>query len=95
MEKVKDLMWTDPGDLLPEDRPLLEEDFDELAASTAADREFWVASMETAIAAAGHVRLKRRRDRLEAASGLENTVSDDPSVDTEGSIRFRRRRKKN
>jgi len=95
VEKVKDLMWTDPGDLLPEDRPLLEEDFEELAASTAADREFWVASMETAIAAAGHVRLKRRRDRLEAASGMENTVSDDPSVDTEGSIRFRRRRKKN
>ena len=24
VEKVKDLMWTDPGDLLPEDRLLLE-----------------------------------------------------------------------
>ena len=52
VEKVKDLMWTDPGNLLPEDRPLLEEDFEALMASTAADREFWVASMETAIAAA-------------------------------------------
>ena len=71
------------------------EDFAALAASAAADREFLVASMETAIAAAGHVRLKRRRDRLEAASGSVNAESDDPSVDTEGSIRFRRRRKKN
>ena len=51
--------------------------------------------METAIAAAGHVRLKRRRDRLEVASGSVNAECDDPGVDTEGSIRFRRRRKKN
>ena len=53
VEKVKDLTWTDPGDLLPEDRPLLEEDVALLVASSAADREFWVASMETTIAVAG------------------------------------------
>ena len=96
MEKIKDLTWTDHGDLLPEDRPLLEGDFAALAVSTATDKEFWVASMETAVAAAGgHVRLKRRCDRLEVARRSVNAVNGEPSVDTEGSMRFWRRRKKN
>ena len=61
---MKDLIWTDPEDLLPEDRPLLNEDFTPLGASTAEDRVYWVASMDTAIAAVGHVRLKRRREQI-------------------------------
>ena len=88
-------MWTDPGDLLSEDRPLLEENFAALAASSAADREFWVASVETAIAVAGHVWLNHRQKRLELATQLIDIVNDDPGIiDTEGSIRFRRQRRK-
>ena len=60
-----------------------------------ADMEFLVASIETAIAAAGHVRLKRMCDRLEVASRSVNAANDEPGVDTEGSIRFWQRRKKN
>ena len=45
MEQIKDLLWTDPDDLLDDDRALLDEDFEQLGLATATNREFWVASM--------------------------------------------------
>ena len=59
MAKVKDLLWTDPDDILEDDKALLEEDFEKLGSSTVTNRELWVASIETDILASEH---KRQRD---------------------------------
>ena len=40
VEKIKDLLWTDPDNLLEDDRALLEEDFEKLGSLTATNREF-------------------------------------------------------
>ena len=49
-------MWTDPSDLLAKHQHLLEEDFVKLGKETAGTRQHWIASMESALAAADHVR---------------------------------------
>jgi len=74
MDKVRDLIDTDPMDLLPENRHLLEEDFEHLGRAPSSHREYWVAEMETALAIA-----RQRRP---------------PDIDTEGSIKYSRRRRK-
>ena len=58
---MKDLLWTDPGDLLADDRALLEEDFQKLGLLTATNRIFLVASMEATILAAEQ---KRGKDNI-------------------------------
>lgn len=50
--KIEKLLMTDPDDLLEEDAALLREDVTELAEVTAFDKEYWIASMETAVLAA-------------------------------------------
>ena len=52
--KVRDLMYTYPRDLLPKHRYLLEEDFARLGEGSSLAREYWVGSMEAALAAATH-----------------------------------------
>ena len=52
VERVMDLMWTDPTLLLSEDRALLEEDFVKLGNADASDQEYWVAEVESALKAA-------------------------------------------
>ena len=59
-ERVKTLMWTDPGDLLAKHRYLLEEDFELLGEGSAGSRLLWIASMESARKAADHVRAGRQ-----------------------------------
>jgi hypothetical protein len=85
--RCEDLLWTDPSALLEEDRYLLDVDFRTLGEAPAATRQAWLAEME-------------------AARCAVNTYSHDMSavytppgslpapVDTEGSIRFRRRRRR-
>ena len=53
--KVCVLMYTDPRDLLPKHRYLLEEDFTQLGGGSSIMREYWVVSMEAALATATHV----------------------------------------
>ena len=89
--RIRDLMWTDPDDLLAGDRGLLEEDFEALGSAHAADRECWVASMEAAVAAAGHAKRKAQQEADEEV--IEGTASAPVTIDSEGSIRFRRRRR--
>jgi len=55
-KKVMKPMWTDPSDLLTKHRHLLEEDFEKLGDNTADARKIWIASMESALASADHVR---------------------------------------
>ena len=96
LTKMKDYLWVDPQDLLPRDRGLLDEDFTSLGNSPAAG-ELWIAAMEVAISAAEH---ERRRDdpsprMRRLTSGPDNapdTVEIVPIPDTEGSIRYKRRK---
>jgi hypothetical protein len=57
LQKVKSLIGTDPMDLLPQHRSLLQIDFEALGAGTSTDRQYWIAQMESAITAQ-----KRQRD---------------------------------
>jgi hypothetical protein len=48
MRECKDLLWTDPSILLPEDRHLLSIDFEELGNSPAIMWQLWISEMEAA-----------------------------------------------
>jgi hypothetical protein len=80
------LLWTDPSTLLSEDRYLLDVDFEALADGPASERQTWLAEMGAAQCAARF-----------ADTGFTDAILDEPNpnlfcpVDTEGSIRFRRR----
>merc|ERR1712086_764503 len=88
--RIRDLMWTDPDDLLEGDRGLLDEDFKALGSAHAVDRECWVSSVEAAVAAAGHAKQKAQQDAdMEANEGV---AAAPVPIDSESSIRFRRRR---
>ena len=106
VKRIMELMWTDPDDLLPEDRALLDEDFEKLGAADANDQAYWVAEIESALKAAQHAFDSERMNaqnstnsgnqtvRPTTTSIINNTLNTEPSIDTEGSIRYRRRRKK-
>ena len=98
MEQVRELINTDPDDLLPEDRALLFENFEDLGSSSALNREYWIASMNSAIAARAHKRgadaILYPGDNRETQREFFATANPDPDIDTEGSIRFRKRRRK-
>ena len=49
--EVENLMYTEPDELLPKHRHLLQEDFKALAEGLAQDRQYWIVSMESAIKA--------------------------------------------
>ena len=51
-DEVEDLMYTEPDELLPKHRHLLQEDFEALAEGSAQDRQYWIVSMESVIKAA-------------------------------------------
>ena len=87
MRDGEDLIWTDPSILLPEDRPLLHIDFESLGNSPAIMRQLWVAEMEAATVAA------RCESARQEEVIWENEQLESP-IDTEGSIRFRRRRRR-
>ena len=101
-----ELMWTDPDDLLPEDRALLDEDFEKLGAADANDQAYWVAEIESALKAAQHAFKSERTNtqnstspghqivRPTATSIINNTSNTEPSIDTESSIRYHWRHKK-
>ena len=106
VDRVKELMWTDPSSLVAEDRALLDEDFEKLGAADAHDQAYWIAEVEAAIAYAQleHVQARSRGyERSTAAPPRPPTTAaptrvvppeDDPEVDSEGSLRYRRRRRK-
>ena len=105
-KRVEELMWTDPEELLKEDRPLLEEDCKRLGAADAATQAYWIADVEAAKRTAEVVRnrgqsLGRRHgeSRVSEEGHLEGRISDivediPTEVDTEGSLAYRRRKKR-
>jgi hypothetical protein len=52
MRHCEDVLWTDPFTLLPEDRGLLEVDFEALGDGPAVARQMWIAEMDAATKAA-------------------------------------------
>ena len=92
----------DPLDLQSRDRGLLDEDFGLLGNSPAAGA-MWIEAMETAISAAEHSRRKSQRDRshLRRRTSFNPSFSYAPKVvvivpikDSEGSICYKRRRRR-
>ncbi len=51
MQQVKTLISTDPMDLLPQHQFLLHKDYEALGEGTSADRQIWIAQMESALKA--------------------------------------------
>ena len=56
MEEVKRYAEVDPANLRPENRHLLEADFEALGKGATVDKKIWAAEMEAAVAAASHVK---------------------------------------
>jgi hypothetical protein len=92
-------LWTDPMSLLPEDRDLLDMDFEALGEANVELRHIWLSEMQAARAASANVGRMRRRARVGWSDNAERSGPLESSdlgvvVDTEGSLRFRRRKKK-
>jgi hypothetical protein len=89
MRRCEELLWTDPSTLLDEDKYLLEIDFESLGDGPATARQAWISEMEAARAAACFESCEDIQD------GIDDQYHSLPTqVDTEGSIRFRRRRRR-
>ena len=87
--KIGRLIWTDPDELLEKDRRLLRVDFKQLGRARATTQECWIAEMETAV----HLARWHSKDQGDGAdTGSAGRL--EPDVDTEGSIKYRRRKKK-
>ena len=89
VRRCEDLLWTDPSTLLDEDRYLLELDFDDLGDGSSASRQMWISEMEAAAAAARTAGLDGADDFVDVP-----VCAAPAPLDTEGSIRFRRRRRR-
>jgi hypothetical protein len=98
-KECEEFLWTDPMSLLPEDRDLLDIDFDELGEAHVEDRYVWLSEMKTAKAASSNA---NRFARLACVgwlatsrpSDVSSNVESEVPIDTEGSLRFRWRKKK-
>ena len=55
MEQVGQLLFTDPQNLLPQHRYLLDLDFSELGAGSTTNRQYWLASLTSALEARRHI----------------------------------------
>ena len=99
MDTIEDYLHVDPMSLLPEDRRLLTVDLEALAESSPVNQQTWVAEMETAVSAASHIRSgSRQAINSRYCSGpqpLATVVEEFVEVDSEGSMRWRRRRRRN
>ena len=93
LSRVCDLLCTDPLDLEEEDRYLLDEDFEALSSASDDCKETWIANMEAALSYAAH-----RRCRATTTACVNDTMDSNGQtpvqIDTEGSLKYRRRRKK-
>jgi hypothetical protein len=98
MSEVAKYAETNPLDLLPENRQLLEIDFAILGDGSTVDKQYWVAKMASVVAAADHI-------KKGTAQALRSRYCTGPCYDTrstrvvsmfdsEGSIRWRRRRRR-
>ena len=66
---VDNLLHTDPTHLLPQHRQLLQQDFCQLGEGTSVDRQYWIASMHSAIQTADIVLQKNGKKRRASITG--------------------------
>lgn len=92
-QRMKEALLIDPDDLLAEDRGLLDEDPYLLGKSSPQNQRYWIASVESAFSAACHARRKAEFD-LDPESEYVDLGEDVVPIDSEGSIRYRKRRRK-
>ena len=90
---MKESLLIDPYDLLSDDRGLLDEDPYLLGQSSARNQRYWIASVEAAFSASCHARRKAAFD-LDPDSEYVDLGENVVPIDTEGSIRYRKRRRK-
>jgi hypothetical protein len=78
MEDVLERLSTSPGDLLPQHRHLLEVNFSRLGEGTTIDRQYWMASLDSAVKAAANKRTSSTHgtDRGETENNDEVTALD-------------------
>jgi hypothetical protein len=98
-KECEDFLWIDPMSLLPEDRDLLDMDFEALGETNAEARHIWLSEMQAAKAASGNAGREQRFARAGWSDTIRGSDISERSdigvvVDTEGSLRFRRRKKK-
>ena len=87
------MLWTDPDDLLEEDRCLLAENPEKLANAQAVDQEYWIASVDASIQAVRHKR-KREAAMNDAETNDLQAAHFPLSLVSEGSARWKKRKKK-
>ncbi len=91
-------MWTDPDDLLPTDRFLLDKDFAKMGAYDADAQAYLAAKVESASKAACllHSQERSRQDSpyVEPIPPQSTEPDVGAPIDTEGSNRYRRQRHK-
>lgn len=62
ISRFEELLQVDPSQLLPKHRHFFDsQDFEELGAASAITKQYWIHSVESALAAAAHERNSRRR----------------------------------
>ena len=84
LARVRDLLWTDPADLLERHRYLLEVDFHDLGAGSTARRQVWVSSLTSALATADRFRHTYTSSTL-IRSSPPSRLSDQPRLRSRGS----------
>ena len=72
IQLVHNLLDTDPNDLLPQHRHLLQQDFQQLGEGRSLDRQYWITSMQSALETADIV--LRRKKRKQRASDTGETL---------------------
>ena len=98
LARIEDCLGIDPGDLLEEDRVLLRVDFERLVTGSATEKLEWIAGMESAMGAADHIaRGSHQALCTRYCRGRQPWMRleyDAIQVNREGSIQWRRRRKR-
>ena len=101
-----ELMWTNTDNLLPEDRTLLDEDFDKLGVVDASDQAYCIARTESALEADAHgserkaLHGNQQRDPPTADqypvthTPHTATANNAPIITTKGSIHYQIKKKK-
>ena len=68
------LLDTDPNDLLPQHRYLLEEDFLQLGEGPSINRQYWIASMQSALDTV-HIVVRKKRKKKKKASMMDEALT--------------------
>ena len=106
ISRFEELLQIDPSRLLPKHRHFFDgQDFEELGTASTTSKQYWIYSVESALAAAAQSRNSRRRRREETAiTRAEQTGTDAPALEPhpapapalqcEQGIKYKKRRMK-